>query len=393
MYDASTTRWSEQMVLGLDSNNAATDGPVPMEIDRVEGKGKGKGPGKGKSKDKGSHKGKSGGKQKGKDGKGKNKGDRKGSKGGGAERFKGKGKGDAKQCYVCGQTGHFARDCWQNVRNVAADGHGTTAQGSPASSTSGWTSVSQHQSGAQSSTQSSPPQQNTQNRVARICETGDDAKHGDLVFDLRCPSPTSVHGSVNVVHHFIGDSEDCMMNGFVRAVVDEMDDSGEELYNILIDSGADASIFPMSLIGRGLDAEGVVGRLQDAQGSEIPVEAVKDMEVRLKDITGKTICLRERVAVSSRVHQPILSFGRLMENGWTIDGRAQALTHSLGAHIPVELQNKSLVVQGTVRVMRELAGTSDTLHIRAIQADVMNHVLVGEVGWKLDEFGRGIGRH
>ena len=62
----------------------------------------------------------------------------------------------------------------------------------------------------------------------------------------------------------------------------------------------------------------------------------------------------------------------------------------LGAHIPVELQNKSLVVKGTVRVMRALA---DTLHIRAIQADVMNHVLVGEVGWKLDEFGRGIGRH
>ena len=102
------------------------------------------------------------------------------------------------------------------------------------------------------------------------------------------------------------------------------------------------AFFPTSLIGRGLDAEGVVGRLQDAQGSEIPVEAVKDMEVRLKDITGKTICLRERVAVSSRVHQPILSFGRLMENGWTIDGRAQALTHSLGAHIPVELQKDEL---------------------------------------------------
>ena len=51
MYDASTTRWSEQMVLGSDSG-ANTDGPVPIEIDRVHQKGKGKS-GKGKSKDKG----------------------------------------------------------------------------------------------------------------------------------------------------------------------------------------------------------------------------------------------------------------------------------------------------------------------------------------------------
>ena len=47
MYDASTTRWSEQMVLGSDSG-ANTDGPVPIEIDRVHQKGKGKS-GKGKS--------------------------------------------------------------------------------------------------------------------------------------------------------------------------------------------------------------------------------------------------------------------------------------------------------------------------------------------------------
>ena len=163
--------------------------------------------------------------------------------------------------------------------------------------------------------------------------------------------------------------------------------------NILIDSGADANIFPLSLIGRGLDAKGVVGKLQDAQGTEIPVEAVKDMEVRLKDITGRTICLRERVAISSRVSQPILSFGRLMENGWTIDGRTQALTHTFGAHVPVELQNKSLVVQGTVRVLRETSAAADVFQVRAIQADVMDYVVNGQVGWQLDQYGKGIGRH
>ena len=39
MYDSQTTKWSEQMVLGVDAAGNSNDGPVPMEIDRVE-KGK-----------------------------------------------------------------------------------------------------------------------------------------------------------------------------------------------------------------------------------------------------------------------------------------------------------------------------------------------------------------
>ena len=119
-------------------------------------------------------------KQKGKDGKGKSqKGDQKGSKGGGAgKQSKGKGKGE-KQCYVCGHTGHYARDCWQQVRNVSTDGgQGSTVQGSPASSAGGMLSVSHSQPVSQPSNSA----QATQHRVARILETGDDVKHDELVF-------------------------------------------------------------------------------------------------------------------------------------------------------------------------------------------------------------------
>jgi hypothetical protein len=70
----------------------------------------------------------------------------------------------------------------------------------------------------------------------------------------------------------------------------KLDDVGEELHSILIDSGADASIFPLSLLDRGRAVPGVVGRLMDAQGSEIPVESVRDMEVRPKDTTGRIVC-------------------------------------------------------------------------------------------------------
>eukprot|EP00435_Cladocopium_sp_Y103_P066418 s792_g28.t1 len=64
MYDSQTTKWSEQMVLGVDAAGSSNDAPVPMEIDRVQTKGKQKGNGKGKSKDKDGGKGKSKGKQK-----------------------------------------------------------------------------------------------------------------------------------------------------------------------------------------------------------------------------------------------------------------------------------------------------------------------------------------
>ena len=109
-HDVSTTRWSEQMVLGNGGGGRAADGPAPMEADRVENRPKGKNGSKGKSKDKGQGKGKQNGKQKGgkPDYKGKGRGgDQKGGKNNSGDRSKGKGKSD-KQCHACSRYGHFA---------------------------------------------------------------------------------------------------------------------------------------------------------------------------------------------------------------------------------------------------------------------------------------------
>ena len=170
--------------------------------------------------------------------------------------------------------------------------------------------------------------------------------------------------------------------------------SSEQQHGILIDSGADASIFPRSLLGLGKLSAGVSGKLIDAQGAEIPVDAVQDMEVRLQDVNGKCILLREKVAISDRVGQPILSYGHLLRNGWGIDADRQALVNnSAGVQVPVTFQNQSIVVHGSIRVLQQCLDEPDFLQVRAIQADVLESVLNGPVGWELDSRGCGIGRH
>ena len=132
----------------------------------------------------------------------------------------------------------------------------------------------------------------------------------------------------------------------------------------------------------------------DAQGVQIPILATQDVEVCLRDVTGRTVRLKETVAVSDRVEQPIMCFGHLLQSGRGVDAQQHALVHSTtGTSIPVGLQQKSMVVCGTIRAIHgQLTGDED-VYIRAIQAEIDPGVVNGAVGWELDARGCGAGRH
>ena len=158
-YDAAVTRWEPALMRSFEigrgqTHGSASDGPSPMDVDRVQkGKGKGKGGYKG---GKGDYKG-----DKGK-GKGKGKYDNKGGKSGGKH---GKGDNYATGKGKGGDSCHWKRDCrklkWDkehnNVRMTSSTGGDMQTpynhqQVPPPPNTGGSTSVPQSSAASNAST-------------------------------------------------------------------------------------------------------------------------------------------------------------------------------------------------------------------------------------------------
>ena len=140
----------------------------------------------------------------------------------------------------------------------------------------------------------------------------------------------------------------------------------------------------------------MLGALHDAQGVQIPVSDMRDVEIQLVDQSGRVVMLKERVAISSHVHQPILCFGKMLQCGWGIQADEQVLTHSTGLKIPIGLQNQSVTVKGWIRVLTAVDQTGDVISshgIHAVRAEVTDDLRLGPHGWNLDRFDLGVGRH
>ena len=123
---------------------------------------------------------------------------------------------------------------------------------------------------------------------------------------------------------------------------------------IILDSGADVALFPLSMAGHGKGELqfSTKTKLQDAQGNRIPTGGANSVEISLHDLDGREVALKKNVIFSSKVNQPILCYGRLMEHGWGINSREQTLENG-DLKVPLNLQNRSLTVQGRIRVIRD----------------------------------------
>ena len=117
---------------------------------------------------------------------------------------------------------------------------------------------------------------------------------------------------------------------------------------VILDSGADISVLPMSYREVGLPIDRGTS-LRDAQGGKMTNGGMRQAMIELEDEDGHLVELRESFALSI-VKEPLLALGKLLRRGWKIEGEGGdvRLTHGLFSK-RLQFRHNSLVVDAKIR--------------------------------------------
>ena len=383
-YESLNAPWSSSLLGGAGNRaRSSKDEAQPMDIDRIKGKDP-----KGKGKDSKGKKGKGGkndsykgwGKWSSKDyntgiGKGKNDKSGKGKDAKGKTGKDGKGKGQGNLCHLCGQPGHWKNECpWKTsagtgkhgVRQVEetsqAANPGSSSQSTVSTSASAYRTPSTiNQIRAASAVEMCTPPGCKEALVYDM--TGDD---GDLEdFALEEPGLMMIQAvpvfakGVPVFPMDATDGDGVWTFAEGAAAEPDKDILDEEpvvirmvratgAVEVVVDSGADLSVAPLSYANRGQHAAAPRVIMQDAQGKRIYDKGARNLSLEVETGDGGHVVLKERFNIAN-VGSVILSLGRLLRNGWNLgsEGGQQKITRD-GVSIPVALRRNTLVLSAVI---------------------------------------------
>ena len=129
-----------------------------------------------------------------------------------------------------------------------------------------------------------------------------------------------------------------------------------QVHDIVLDSGSDATVLPVSLMDAGVPSRDRSSELRDAQGNTIHVDDVRDICFDVTTTNGQSITIKDRAHFSSAVDKPLISYGKLLKRGWGImpsqDG--DFLVHKSGHKVQLGFKQNSIMMQGHVRVLEEV---------------------------------------
>ena len=387
----------KQLSAGANSGHDTSEA-TPMEIDRVYEKGKGKekgkkggdgkgkgwwnnmwqfpgGRGRGKGKGRGNFKGKSKGKGK--------KGGKKGGKSKGKSKSKNTGgKGSNKDaCFVCGSYDHWSRDCPRkvnNVNNVYYDWDGNEVD----TETILQNQHSQHPSSTQapSVSNASTSQRSTtaSSSVRRVCDLGLDNNPFSFIRMVEDSGDSAMHCATNTdffYDWFEGrydiDSNLCVIDEdislspvsdamdvddeclHIRAAISEWSEAQGETSCIILDSGSDVSLLPMSFLADSGN-ETSKHNLRDCQGQRLHTTGTKEAELIVSDIGNMQAVLKQQFIVGD-VTNCLLSLGQMLRKGWSISKTDECesglalISPDEHLKVPVEYRGDSLSIKAVVR--------------------------------------------
>ena len=279
------------------------------------------------------------------------------SKGKGQGKFDSKGKGLGKNqnsnssvvCHYCGKQGHMEKECFKFQRDQNGQkGGGKGKQGNAVRQVQ-IEEVPEGSTNAEAASSSSGPPPKSAVRLV------------ERVFDLTAIPESFSDGAVRVVSSFCEmDSPsfmrepcshscksyacDCTcdveqfdlpcsdsdgiwtdspwLQDDLTSHVRMLNNENQGPDDIVLDSGADVSAFPLCYSGVGTQISHDGSLFVDAQGNALHVHSTKLAKVQIGDVTFK-----EKFIVSA-VTTPLLSLGNIMHSGWSIhnNGTSQWLT-------------------------------------------------------------------
>eukprot|EP00439_Symbiodinium_sp_Y106_P057167 s3995_g8.t1 len=399
-FESLNAPWSSSLPSGKGWGQGGAGGAQPMEVDMVKGKyGKNKGKdGKNKSKD---QKGKAkDNKGKAKDGKGKDgkqwawsgQGQGKGwaatwaspswkqawtSGGKDQQKAKPKGKGFGGGCAICGDLSHWKNECPKGKGRV-----NQIETQSMAGSAAASTTVSTSHSSVPSSASALRTQQQAygvnlvsadgfQENLFDITEVGEEETNDYEAwpFGVRmvlAAIPEDSRPSAGGPQTFLldatdGDDEWIFPSGPCFDLRPGAEERTEEVdmvravqrhsqvaVEVVVDSGADVSVAPVSLIHLGERTERANVPMQDAQGKRIYEIDTRILHVAVKTLRGPEVTIREKFSIA-RIGTVILSMGRLIRAGWELGGAGGWPLLRRGGHeVPIRLKRNTLTVPASI---------------------------------------------
>ncbi|CAK9062295.1 unnamed protein product [Durusdinium trenchii] len=136
-----------------------------------------------------------------------------------------------------------------------------------------------------------------------------------------------------------------------------------------IDSGADVSVAPERFYNLGVPGAGKPIEMIDAQGAKICSRGNRRLRLQAQTRDGEVIEFIEQFALGVGVTHPLLSFGRLLKQGWGLskDDHGLFLEHpEKTVKIPARLERNSLVMDVKICAVRAEGDEPEELQVNAV---------------------------